>query len=217
ADRVRYVKSLLLFQGYGRLEFHRLPNHGEEGSREILLAFSWLLHKMKILEILLEKKRVKVGDHITICLCSQDMSIQKCKDMSSSTKEDADFRFLQWLNGKLRFCWRALYASHLEECAVLYKVRKCLFHHFKLPLFKGYTAIPASRYQPSPTRSHTDSDTIQPNLTIVYMYSIPHSPSRHTVHISSPFTFCITPLFVVCKLVGAGPSPLLSPSIDYFM
>ncbi|XP_066464702.1 tubulin epsilon and delta complex protein 1 isoform X2 [Eleutherodactylus coqui] len=126
ADRVRYVKSLLLFQGYGRLEFHRLPNHGEEGSREILLAFSWLLHKMKILEILLEKKRVKVGDHITICLCSQDMSIQKCKDMSSSTKEDADFRFLQWLNGKLRFCWRALYASHLEECAVLYKLLKAL-------------------------------------------------------------------------------------------
>ncbi|XP_056401314.1 tubulin epsilon and delta complex protein 1 isoform X4 [Hyla sarda] len=68
ADRVTYVKSVLLIQGYGRLKFYLLPGDGEEGSREILLAFSWLLHRVKILEILLQKKRVQVGDHITICL-----------------------------------------------------------------------------------------------------------------------------------------------------
>ncbi|XP_075701112.1 tubulin epsilon and delta complex protein 1 [Rhinoderma darwinii] len=122
ADRVRYVKSVLQIQGYGRLEFYRLPDVGEEGSREVLLAFSWLLHKVKILEILLAKKRVKVGDHITICSCPPDVSIQKCKAAISSTKQDVDIRFLQWMNGKLEFCWRALHAAHLEKCAVLYKI-----------------------------------------------------------------------------------------------
>ncbi|CAJ0933361.1 unnamed protein product [Ranitomeya imitator] len=67
ADRVKYVKSVLQIQGYGRPAFYNLPDDGEDGSREILLAFSWLLHRVKILEILLKKKSIKVGDHITIC------------------------------------------------------------------------------------------------------------------------------------------------------
>ncbi|KAM3918960.1 tubulin epsilon and delta complex protein 1 [Leptodactylus fuscus] len=121
ADRVRYVKSVLQIQGYGRPGFYSLPDDGGEGSREILLAFSWLLHRVKILEILLAKKRVKVGDHVTICLCPHDALIQKSKDVSS-TKKDVDVRFLQWMNGKLQFCWRTLYAARLEECAILHKV-----------------------------------------------------------------------------------------------
>ncbi|KAG9461967.1 hypothetical protein GDO78_015238 [Eleutherodactylus coqui] len=63
------------------------------------------------------------------------------------------------------------------------------------------TAIPASCNQLPPAVtpiSHYRAKC----LIIVYGYSIPHSPPRHTVHISSPFTFCITPLLVVCKLVS---------------
>ncbi|XP_069585168.1 tubulin epsilon and delta complex protein 1 isoform X1 [Ranitomeya imitator] len=122
ADRVKYVKSVLQIQGYGRPAFYNLPDDGEDGSREILLAFSWLLHRVKILEILLKKKSIKVGDHITICQCPVDVSIQKPKDISTSSKQDVDVRFLQWMNGKLRFSWRALYAAHLEECAVLHQI-----------------------------------------------------------------------------------------------
>ncbi|KAG8546464.1 hypothetical protein GDO81_018858, partial [Engystomops pustulosus] len=84
--------------------------------------FSWLLHKVKILEILLEKKRVKVGDHITVCLCPHGVSIEKLKDTFASPKQGVDVRYLQWMSGKLRFCWRTLQAAHLEECAVLYKI-----------------------------------------------------------------------------------------------
>ncbi|XP_073422889.1 tubulin epsilon and delta complex protein 1 isoform X5 [Dendrobates tinctorius] len=122
ADRVKYVKSVLQIQGYGRPAFYNLPDDGEDGSREILLAFSWLLHRVKILEILLKKKSIKVGDHITICQCPVDVSIQKPKDISTSSKQDIDVRFLQSMNGKLRFSWRALYAAHQEECAVLHQI-----------------------------------------------------------------------------------------------
>ncbi|XP_073422886.1 tubulin epsilon and delta complex protein 1 isoform X2 [Dendrobates tinctorius] len=121
-DRVKYVKSVLQIQGYGRPAFYNLPDDGEDGSREILLAFSWLLHRVKILEILLKKKSIKVGDHITICQCPVDVSIQKPKDISTSSKQDIDVRFLQSMNGKLRFSWRALYAAHQEECAVLHQI-----------------------------------------------------------------------------------------------
>ncbi|KAM4014339.1 tubulin epsilon and delta complex protein 1 isoform 2-T3 [Anomaloglossus baeobatrachus] len=123
ADRIQYVKGLLQIQGYGRPAFYNLPDDGDVGSREILLAFSWLLHRVKILEILLEKKRVKVGDHVTICLCPDpEVSTQKPKESSTPSKQDVDVRFLQWMNGKLRFHWRALYAAHLEECALLYQI-----------------------------------------------------------------------------------------------
>ncbi|KAG9491394.1 hypothetical protein GDO78_000086 [Eleutherodactylus coqui] len=86
------------------------------------------------------------------------------------------------------------------------------------------TAIPASHHKPL-LQSHRFCRHTAKCLTIVYVYITPHSPPRHTVHISTspylhisrPFTFCITPLLVVCKLVRAGPSPLLFPSTDYYV
>ncbi|XP_073466830.1 tubulin epsilon and delta complex protein 1 isoform X2 [Aquarana catesbeiana] len=67
-NEIRYVKSLLQIQGYGRPAFYELADDGTEGSREILLAFSWLLYTGKILEIILEKNRVEFGDHVTFCM-----------------------------------------------------------------------------------------------------------------------------------------------------
>ncbi|KAM5129595.1 tubulin epsilon and delta complex protein 1 isoform 3-T6 [Mantella aurantiaca] len=67
-NEFKYVKSILQIQGYGRPAFYELPDDGTEGSREALLAFSWLIYTGKILETILEKKRVKLGDHITFCM-----------------------------------------------------------------------------------------------------------------------------------------------------
>ncbi|XP_010011302.1 PREDICTED: uncharacterized protein C14orf80 homolog [Nestor notabilis] len=33
-----------------------------------------------------------------------------------------DVRYLQWLNGRLRFQWRSLHAQHQEQCKLLYKI-----------------------------------------------------------------------------------------------
>ncbi|MEE6492013.1 hypothetical protein FKM82_016445 [Ascaphus truei] len=66
-NQITFVKSVLWNQGYGRSAFYHLPHDGTEGSREALLAFSWLLNRIKLLEKILEINRVKVGDEITAC------------------------------------------------------------------------------------------------------------------------------------------------------
>ncbi|XP_040189130.1 tubulin epsilon and delta complex protein 1 isoform X1 [Rana temporaria] len=137
-NEIRYVKSLLQIQGYGRPAFYELADDGTEGSREILLAFSWLLYTGKILEIILEKNRVEFGNRITFCMCSKNMDFkEEVKALIKYTSQDLDVRYLQWINGRLRLGWRNLHNVHLEKCSMLYKIHlytqgcqiDCLAHH----------------------------------------------------------------------------------------
>ncbi|XP_053553832.1 tubulin epsilon and delta complex protein 1 isoform X2 [Bombina bombina] len=115
-----FVKSVLWNQGYGRSAFYHLPHNSTDGSRELLLAFSWILSKMKVLEKILEMNRVKVGDEIAVCTCPQDLGFKANEDASPLLK--VDVRYLQWLSGKLRFSWKILHAAEQEKCALLYKI-----------------------------------------------------------------------------------------------
>ncbi|KAM7106295.1 tubulin epsilon and delta complex protein 1 isoform 4-T4 [Ciconia maguari] len=67
-NQIRFVKSALWYHGYGRPELYRLPSNGSAGSRELLLAFSWLLHRLSLLEQLLARNRVKTGDETSVCM-----------------------------------------------------------------------------------------------------------------------------------------------------
>ncbi|XP_052657997.1 tubulin epsilon and delta complex protein 1 isoform X2 [Harpia harpyja] len=66
-NQIRFVKSALWYHGYGRPELYRLPSDGSAGSRELLLAFSWLLHRLSLLEQLLARNRVQTGDETSVC------------------------------------------------------------------------------------------------------------------------------------------------------
>nr|XP_048718387.1 tubulin epsilon and delta complex protein 1 isoform X4 [Caretta caretta] len=65
--QIRFVKSVLWYHGYGRPEFYQLPSDGSQGSRELLLAFSWLLNRISLLEQLLTVNRVKIRDEASVC------------------------------------------------------------------------------------------------------------------------------------------------------
>ncbi|XP_053330846.1 tubulin epsilon and delta complex protein 1 isoform X3 [Spea bombifrons] len=121
-NQVMYVKSVLRNQGYGRSAFYNLPCDGTEGSRELLLAFSWLLDKLNLLERLLEVNRVKLGDEIKVCMCQRELSPKENGDVFSSDKQQIHIRYLVWLNGKLQLCWRTLHGAHQEKCALLNKI-----------------------------------------------------------------------------------------------
>ncbi|KAM9294447.1 tubulin epsilon and delta complex protein 1 [Gastrophryne carolinensis] len=121
-NQIRCVKSILQAQGYGRSALYELPDDGSEGSRELLLAFSWYLYTGKLLEIMLEKNRLQFGDHITICMCPQGMDFRAIKDCASFPDPNIDVRYLQWLNGKLRYRWRHVHAAHQEKCKILHKI-----------------------------------------------------------------------------------------------
>ncbi|NXC51124.1 TEDC1 protein, partial [Penelope pileata] len=124
--QIRFVKSALWYHGYGRPELYQLPSDGSAGSRELLLAFSWLLHRVSLLERLLARSRVKTGDETSVCMCEDDLS-HSDKDTTETApkyglEDRVDVRYLQWLNGKLRFQWRSLHAQHQEQCKLLHKI-----------------------------------------------------------------------------------------------
>uniref|UniRef100_A0A663FA40 Tubulin epsilon and delta complex 1 n=1 Tax=Aquila chrysaetos chrysaetos TaxID=223781 RepID=A0A663FA40_AQUCH len=125
-NQIRFVKSALWYHGYGRPELYRLPSDGSAGSRELLLAFSWLLHRLSLLEQLLARNRVKTGDETSVCTCEDDLPNSQTGTTERAPEyglEDrVDVRYLQWLNGRLRFQWRSLHAQHQEQCKLLHKI-----------------------------------------------------------------------------------------------
>lgn len=61
------MKSALCSQGYPRLALAQLPEDGSKGSRELLLALSWLLARGPVPEQMLAQTRVPLGDEMTVC------------------------------------------------------------------------------------------------------------------------------------------------------
>ncbi|NWU86366.1 TEDC1 protein, partial [Onychorhynchus coronatus] len=125
-NQIRFVKSALWYHGYDRPELYQLPADGSAGSRELLLAFSWLLHRLGLLEQLLARNRVKTGDETSVCTCEEDLpDIQKGTTETTpecGLEDRVDVRYLQWLNGRLRFQWQSLHAQHQEQCKLLHKI-----------------------------------------------------------------------------------------------
>ncbi|TFJ98214.1 chemokine-like receptor 1 [Platysternon megacephalum] len=124
--QIRFVKSVLRYHGYGRPEFYQLPSDGSQGSRELLLAFSWLLNRISLLERLLTVNRVKIGDEASVCTCEDNLS-NSWKDRTEIAlepylKREVDIRYLQWLTGRLRFQWRSLHVDCQEQCKLLHKI-----------------------------------------------------------------------------------------------
>ncbi|XP_053103074.1 tubulin epsilon and delta complex protein 1 isoform X2 [Hemicordylus capensis] len=118
---VRFVKSVALSHGYRRLEFYQLPSNGSEGSKELLLVFSWLLCRIGLVEQLLTLSRVKPWDETITCMCDTPMrNLQTGRNMAS--KDQRDIRYLQWLNGRLQFRWRRCHTDQQEQCKLLCKV-----------------------------------------------------------------------------------------------
>ncbi|KFO56478.1 Uncharacterized protein C14orf80, partial [Corvus brachyrhynchos] len=122
--QIRFVKSALWYHGYDRPQLHQLPPDGSVGSRELLLAFSWLLHRLGLLEQLLARNRVKTGDETSVCTVSMVVSFHLTLSMrpEGGLEGVVDVRYLQWLNGRLRFQWHSLHAQHQEQCKLLHKI-----------------------------------------------------------------------------------------------
>ncbi|XP_036904442.1 tubulin epsilon and delta complex protein 1 isoform X3 [Sturnira hondurensis] len=119
--QARWVKSELLSQGYPRQGLTQLPEDGSRGSRELLLALSWLLAREPLPEQLLAQTRVHLGDEMPVCECDI-LASPGLPAPGVEADGPVDIRHLQWLMGKLRFRWRTLMASQQEQCALLGKL-----------------------------------------------------------------------------------------------
>ncbi|XP_008070710.1 uncharacterized protein C14orf80 homolog isoform X1 [Carlito syrichta] len=119
--RARLVKSALCSRGYPRLALAQLPEDGSSGSRELLLALSWLLARGPLPEQLLAQDRVSLGDEMPVCQC-EALARRGPSAPPVEAEGPVDIRFVQWLMGKLRFQWRQLASSQQEQCALLSKI-----------------------------------------------------------------------------------------------
>ncbi|XP_038969354.1 tubulin epsilon and delta complex protein 1 isoform X2 [Rattus norvegicus] len=108
--QARVVKSALGSRGYPRSVLLQFPDGSSQGSRELLLALSWLLAQGPLLEQLLAQTRVQAltSPGPLACLVA--------------TKSPVDLRLVEWLMGKLRFRWRCLILSQREQCTLLSKI-----------------------------------------------------------------------------------------------
>ncbi|XP_054141915.1 tubulin epsilon and delta complex protein 1 [Melozone crissalis] len=120
--QVRFVQWALWYHGYRRPQLRRLPADGSAGSRELLLAFSWLLHCPGLLEQLLAHNRVQTGDHTSVCTCEDDVPESQEGPGEAGPEGRVDVRYLQWLHGRLRLQWCSLHAQHQEQCKLLHKI-----------------------------------------------------------------------------------------------
>uniref|UniRef100_A0A2I3MPV6 Tubulin epsilon and delta complex 1 n=1 Tax=Papio anubis TaxID=9555 RepID=A0A2I3MPV6_PAPAN len=123
--QARLVKSALCSQGYPRLALAQLPEDGSQGSRELLLALSWLLARGPVPEQMLAQTRVPLGDEMTVCQCEALASLVPPAPHMEA-EGPVDVRHVQWLMGKLRFRWRQLVSSQQEQCALLSKLLRTL-------------------------------------------------------------------------------------------
>ncbi|XP_025247868.1 tubulin epsilon and delta complex protein 1 isoform X3 [Theropithecus gelada] len=123
--QARLVKSALCSQGYPRLALAQLPEDGSQGSRELLLALSWLLARGPVPEQMLAQTRVPLGDEMTVCQCEALASLGPPAPHMEA-EGPVDVRHVQWLMGKLRFRWRQLVSSQQEQCALLSKLLRTL-------------------------------------------------------------------------------------------
>ncbi|XP_017360934.1 tubulin epsilon and delta complex protein 1 isoform X1 [Cebus imitator] len=119
--QARLVKSALRSQGYPRLALAQLPEDGSQGSRELLLALSWLLARGPVLEQMLAQTRVPLGDEMTVCQC-EALASPGPPAPQVRAEDPVDVRHVQWLMGKLRFRWRQLVSSQQEQCTLLSKI-----------------------------------------------------------------------------------------------
>ncbi|MBZ3888623.1 hypothetical protein SUZIE_198880 [Sciurus carolinensis] len=119
--QARLVKAVLRSQGYPRPVLAQLPEDGSQGSRELLLALSWLLAREPLIERLLVQARVQLGDQVPEF---EGEALASCGPPTShmGAQVPTDLRYVQWLMGKLWFRWRHLISSQQEQCTLLGKI-----------------------------------------------------------------------------------------------
>ncbi|KAF5901741.1 dynein light chain 1, axonemal, partial [Clarias magur] len=116
----RFVQSALWHSGYGGwwVVGPRACDITEEiGSRDLLLAFSWLIASGNLLEALLRDRLLELD-----VLSSAAGGLPKEPELDLKQCEEKDLRMLQWQYGKLKLQWRNLLTAQQEQAKLADKV-----------------------------------------------------------------------------------------------
>ncbi|XP_041710643.2 uncharacterized protein tedc1 isoform X2 [Coregonus clupeaformis] len=130
SDLDSHVREALWQCGYGAswivVTTARLSPRSEVGSRELLVAFGWVLSSGSLLEALLRARSLELDILSlppTVSLSSpREGGSLGAVDGQGGLKEDRLLRRLQWQYGKLRFQWRSLLSIQEERARLLHQV-----------------------------------------------------------------------------------------------
>ncbi|XP_029503704.2 uncharacterized protein tedc1 [Oncorhynchus nerka] len=130
SDLDSHVREALWQCGYGAswivVTTAGLRPRSEVGSRELLVAFGWVLSSGSLLEALLRARSLELDILSlppTISLSSpREGGTLGDVDGQGGLKEDGLLRRLQWQYGKLRFQWRRLLSIQEERARLLHQV-----------------------------------------------------------------------------------------------
>ncbi|XP_021370592.1 uncharacterized protein C14orf80 homolog isoform X2 [Mizuhopecten yessoensis] len=114
-------------RGFYSKEFSILPNDMSSGSRELLLAFAWLMCKENVIVKFMEQCSSPVDEN-TLSVYEFDLEENIHSNYlasSHSLNPVQKVQHLQLLNGKMRYSLKRLYGLHREKIKLDHKVHEC--------------------------------------------------------------------------------------------
>lgn len=126
-ELVVYVKQEFQNLGFLSKEFSHLPNDASSGSRELLLAFAWLLCKQNLVDKFMDNCSSPIEDSSLLNELERNKPASEGRSLALSTSLSPvqKVQQLQLLNGKLRSSLRRLYSLQREKAKLQHRVRKC--------------------------------------------------------------------------------------------
>ncbi|MCI4382941.1 hypothetical protein PGIGA_G00020590 [Pangasianodon gigas] len=118
--QLRFVKSALWHSGYGGwwvVGPRACESREEIGSRDLLLAFSWLIASGNLLEALLRERLLQL-DVLSSAAGGPPEELER--DLNGC--EEKDIRRLQWQYGKLKLQWRSLLTAQQQQAKLTDKI-----------------------------------------------------------------------------------------------
>lgn len=146
---VLVVKTHLLSMGYARTQFYRIPPLSGSGSRELLLAFGWLLQKSQMIKRLCvyhlvaaratsiplkpnkdfiirstidECESLKTEMSQIIAILTQEMLKSEEYSVAVLAKVDEALQKLAWVRGKLLAKYISTHSSHVSYLRLAHKL-----------------------------------------------------------------------------------------------
>ncbi|XP_048734695.1 tubulin epsilon and delta complex protein 1-like [Ostrea edulis] len=126
-ELVVYVKQELQNLGFLSKEFCHLPNDTSSGSRELLLAFAWLLCKQNLIDKFMDNCSSPVEDSSLLHELDDKKASKEARSLipAACRTPVQKVQQLQLLNGKLRSSLRRLYALQREKAKLQHRVHEC--------------------------------------------------------------------------------------------
>ena len=128
---ISWTKRELFERGYYVKDFYDLPDDMSRGSREILLAFGWLMSRSKLIHLFIDK----CNDIFEECLPtdwgalitsqshpSSSKKSEKNSKFSNKTDESINIDQISWMVGNLMLSWKGLFTAENQLASLVGKV-----------------------------------------------------------------------------------------------